>query len=616
MIAEFVKATDSIPLYQLPAHLASFPKHWPFPRGDAYHWIPVLNRFDRILELFNQEYGLVDGPQTQPFQRRLLLKGDAEEGSTGSDHTTTDAVLDTLHLSQDGDRELVENILNFTRMLLENCGNRSLYASSERLDKLLNSTSTPLLKATLRLGHRLAQRFSAARARLGSNNLHLSLLASHYNISLEKIQKLSAPFPKGPSASAPLFGTPSGKNKDKVFANQRGDAERISSSDLVGLYTLPDSSLKQEFGGVALSYYEPTSTPEENSSKPGTAEPPTTPTPVRRTSSMGPNRTPRQAPSTPTVESPVTPGFTPGQPSSKAAGPKTFEMSADEVSSGDLHELIKQGLADLPDSVHYEFLHKLRTAKLLAGGHAGRADAIALRMLAIANSGYVYGDKDFYSKMGQQDADEPRRLQLAYQLSELVHPPSNGERGISLELQTFVLNALEALAKHKGKSGDICTALSVNVNHGVLFYLVRKLVSGLASETGSTDYLEEDQWRDALFSLLNTLPGAQQRTGEGMVSAGLLEILVEALKLRTEKAERNHPKILNFLDTFVYNLRDAFQALVNAKGLEIIADMMEYEVNVAKKLAEGDQGMPQEYKTQLTDYQIPFYHHGAFRCQQ
>src|SRR4051794_29562859 len=80
MIADFVRATESIPLYQLPAHLASFPKHWPFPRGDAYHWIPVLNRFDRILELFNQEYGLVDGPQTQPFQRRLLLKGDADEG--------------------------------------------------------------------------------------------------------------------------------------------------------------------------------------------------------------------------------------------------------------------------------------------------------------------------------------------------------------------------------------------------------------------------------------------------------------------------------------------------------------------------------------------------------
>lgn len=615
MIADFVRATESIPLYQLPAHLASFPKHWPFPRGDAYHWIPVLNRFDRILELFNQEYGLVDGPQTTPFQRRLLLKGDAEEGSTGTDHTTTDAVLDTLHVSQDGDRELVENILNFTRVLLENCGNRSLYASSERLDKLLNSTSTSLLKATLRLGHRLAQRFSAARARLGSpSQLHLSLLNSHYNISLEKLQKLSAPLSKGPSAAPPVFGTPTGKGKDKALADRRSDSDRVSPSDLVGLYTLSDSSLKQEFGGVALSYYEPTtSPPEENTTRPAPTDVPTTPTPVRRTSNMGPNRTPRQTQAPPTAESPITPGFTPGQSGGKPAGPKTFEFSADKVSSSDLHELVKQGLANLPDTVHYEFFHKLRTAKLLSGGSAGRDDAIALRMLALANSGYVYGDKDFHAKIGQQDADEPRRLQLAYQLSELVHPPGNGERGISVELQTFTLNALEALAKHKAKAADICTALSVNVNHGVLFYLVRKLVAGLGSETSSVGDLEEDAWRDALFSLLNTLPGTQQRTGEGMVSAGLLEILVGALELRTEKAERNQPKVLNFLDTFVYNLRDAFQALVNAKGLDVIASMMEYEVDIAKKLAEDGKGIPQEYKTHLTDYQIPFYHQQTLR---
>ncbi|KAH7399137.1 hypothetical protein DE146DRAFT_524737 [Phaeosphaeria sp. MPI-PUGE-AT-0046c] len=614
MIADFVRATESIPLYQLPAHLASFPKHWPFPRGDAYHWIPVLNRFDRILELFNHEYSLVDGPQTQPFQRRLLLKGDAEEGSTGADQTTTDAVLDTLHVSQDGDRELVENILNFTRVLLENCGNRSLYASSERLDKLLNSTSTSLLKATLRLGHRLAQRFSAARARLGSpSHLHLSLLNSHYNISLDKLQKLASPLSKGPTAAAPIFGTPAGKGKDKALTDRKSDSEKVSPSDLVGLYTLSDSSLKQEFGGVALSYYEPAATSEETSTRPAQTDVPTTPTPVRRTSNMGPHRTPRQAQAPSTTESPTTPGFTPGHSSGKAAGPKLFELSADKVSSSDLHELVKQGLANLPDVVHYEFFHKLRTAKLLAGGSAGRDDAIALRMLALANSGYVYGDKDFHAKIGQQDADEPRRLQLAYQLSELVHPPGNGERGISVELQTFTLNALEALAKHKAKAADICTALSVNVNHGVLFYLVRKLVAGLGSDTGSAEDLEEDAWRDALFSLLNTLPGTQQRTGEGMVSAGLLEILVGALELRTEKAERNQPKVLNFLDTFVYNLRDAFQALVNAKGLDVIANMMEYEVDIAKKLAEDGKGIPQEYKTQLTDYQIPFYHQQTLR---
>src|SRR6266567_6677408 len=106
MISDFVKATASITLFQLPAHLASFPRQWPFPRGDLYHWIPVVNRFDRILELFNQEYGLASGPQTQPFERRLLLKGDAEDRKPASEPSPSDAILDELHFSPDGDREL------------------------------------------------------------------------------------------------------------------------------------------------------------------------------------------------------------------------------------------------------------------------------------------------------------------------------------------------------------------------------------------------------------------------------------------------------------------------------------------------------------------------------
>ncbi|KAI0576503.1 DUF913 multi-domain protein [Pyrenophora tritici-repentis] len=610
MIADFVKATESIPLFQLPAHLASFPRHWPFPRGDAYHWIPALNRFDHILELFNKEYALVDGPQTQPFQRRLLLKGDVEEGSPSSNQTTTDAVLDTLHVSKDGDRKLIEQILNFTRMLLENCGNRSLYSSSERLDKLLNTTSISLLKATLRLGHRLAQRYAAARMRLAPATLHPSLLSSHYNINLDKVQKLASPFAKGPTTAAPLFGTPSAKGKDRT-----GSTDRLSPSDLVGMYSLSDSSMKQEFGGVLISYYESTPSAEEGSSKPSSVEAPvpTTPTPVRRTSSMGPSRTPRQAQPAPASDSPSTLAITPGQPSSRTNGPKTFELLADKVAKSDIHDLVKEGLANLPEAVHYEFLHKLRVAYMFNNGRTGRDDAVAIRLLAIANMGYVHVEKEFMAKLGQQDAEEPRRLQLAYQLSELVHPPGNGETGISMELQTFTMNALEALAKHKSKAPDICTALGVNVNHGVLFYVVRKLVAGLYEETGNPDDLDEYEWRDALFSLLNTLPTSQTRTGEQMVAAGLLEILVDVLKLRTAKAERNHPKILNFLDTFVYNLRDALPALVAAKGLEIISDLMQYEVDTSKKLAEEDKGMPKEYKTQLTDYQIPFYHQQTLR---
>jgi len=231
-------------------------------------------------------------------------------------------------------------------MLLENCGNRSLYSSSERLDKLLNTTSTSLLKATLRLGHRLAQRYAAARMRLAPATLHPSLLSSHYNINLDKVQKLASPFAKGPATPAPVFGTPAGKGKDRA-----GSTDRVSSSDLVAMYSLSEASMKQEFGGVLISYYEPTPTSEAESGKPASTEAPapTTPTPVRRTSSMGPNRTPRQTQPAPTTDSPSTPAFTPGQPGSRTNGPKTFELSAEKVSKSDVHDLIKEGLASLPE---------------------------------------------------------------------------------------------------------------------------------------------------------------------------------------------------------------------------------------------------------------------------
>jgi E3 ubiquitin-protein ligase HUWE1 len=611
MIAEFVKATESIPLYQIPAHLASFPKLWPFPRGDTYHWIPVLNRFDRILELFVQEYGLADGPQTQPFERRLLLKGDADEGSTPEPATAE--ILDRLHITEDGDRILIEQILNFTRVLLENCGNRSLYSSSGQLDKLLNTTSIPLLKATLRLTLRLSQRYHAARLRLAPATLHPTLLASHYNINLEKMQRLAGAFAKGPSTSAPIFATPIAKGKEKAVGDRRGETDRVNAADMVGLFALPESTLQQEFGGVTISYYESSSSTEE-STKPPSTEAPTTPTPARRTSNLGIQHTPRPPQAASSAESPSTPAFTPGDlGASRPTGAKTFELSAEALSRSNIHDLLTRGLAELPESCHYELLHKLRIAKILVAGTSGREDAIAIRMLSVANLAYVYGEKDFHARLGQQDADEPRRLQWAYQLSELVHPPSSGQEPVSIELQTYALNALEALAKHKTKSADICTSLSVNVNHGVLFYIVRKLVAELAVEDDPEGSSEHDEWREALFSLLNTLPTSQARTGDGMVSAGLLEILVDVLKLRTHKAERNHPKILNFLDTFVYNLREAFQALVDAKGLEIIADLVFYEVITSQKLAEEGKGMPTEYKTQHTDYQIPFYHQQTLR---
>jgi E3 ubiquitin-protein ligase HUWE1 len=103
-IREFVATATSIPLDELVPYLSTFPRQWPFPRGDLYHWIPLLNRFDTILEEEVLKYKLKEGPQTIPWDQY--------------------------------DKNLVIGVLDFTRLLVENCGNRSLYASSSVSESL------------------------------------------------------------------------------------------------------------------------------------------------------------------------------------------------------------------------------------------------------------------------------------------------------------------------------------------------------------------------------------------------------------------------------------------------------------------------------------------------
>lgn len=100
----------------------------------------------------------------------------------------------------EGDRELVESVINFTKLLHENCGNRSLYASSGRLSDILNTASLSLLEATLRLLHRLAQRYTAQRLRATQHSTHVlghirqDVLQSHYAVDLQKVESLAQPF--------------------------------------------------------------------------------------------------------------------------------------------------------------------------------------------------------------------------------------------------------------------------------------------------------------------------------------------------------------------------------------------------------------------------------------
>lgn len=72
--------------------------NWSFARGDLFHWVTVLDRFDSILLGICNDYSLKE-IQTKPFKQEA--------------------------------KNLVLSIIDLSRTLFENCTNRNIYNSYE-----------------------------------------------------------------------------------------------------------------------------------------------------------------------------------------------------------------------------------------------------------------------------------------------------------------------------------------------------------------------------------------------------------------------------------------------------------------------------------------------------
>ncbi|KAG0646144.1 HECT-type E3 ubiquitin transferase [Hyphodiscus hymeniophilus] len=640
-VKEFCEAACSVSVPLLPQHLATFPSRWPFPRGDLYHWISLLNRFDVILENFCKTYKLDDGPQMMDFACICL---ESKIGEHEAQTSIADQNLGHLGYEDDGDRQLVEAILRFSRMLLQNCGNRSIYASSSHLNSLLNSTSLPLLETTLLLGSELAQRYQAAVKRTTLPNRHniSALLANHYNIDLERVTQLSAPFTKTtpvPIESAlPTTPAPqSAKGKEKTYFNvpvtsQKSPTPNIYANDLVslvkggaGVSGSPKSERNgtgnlsrieagwEDWGDVKVTYYPKVGTDTDSTNTTSTLRPantppassvPTTPTPIRRSSNLGPHgqRTSRLSSSD---DSPISsPRPSASTNDDQRPSFKVIDISLSEIKANGIHHFLRENTPGLPKDLQYELLTKLRAADALTSSLDARRQLLAVRLLAITNLAYVHSEPTFHENVLKRDGEEPRRLQLVYQLAELVHPPPEGEVAVPKAFQTIALSTLDALSQHQARFPDVCTALNTNVSHGVLLYVVRKAVAEMSGEDNGVKITEDDRWRDALFSLLTSISG-MHRTGMDLVTAGLAPVLVEVLDLRTNIAERYCQKVLNFLDTIGYSAREAMQTIVSGEVLDTVSNLIVHEINSAADNAASGNGMPLEYRSPSVDYDIP-----------
>ena len=531
--------------------------------------------------------------------------------------------LAELGFSSDGDRLLIESVLKFTCMLLEHCGNRSIYASSAHLNDLLHSTSLTVLIATLKVGVELAQRYQASVKRIGnaSRQISTALLANHYQIDLDRVQQLALPFVKTPivSLSDPVHSHTPGstsKGKDKSHANNSKNTTSMHANDLVALVASDDARWNG-WGDVKVSYYPQHIIQDQvPHADQGRSSMPSTPTPLRRSSTMtSQQHTPRSRNNFVDDSSPIGPR-TPGLADDYATpGQKSFDLPQSIVLSAPVHDLVSRCPADLPPASKYELFNRLRVAKALLNSQETRQQLLAVRLLAITNLAFIHTESNFVEKVLRQDVDEPRRFQLVYQLAELIHPSADGNVSVPMWLQAITFTLLEAISNFQARCQDVLSALNANVNHGILLYVIRKAVAGMKQDDpGLQDdqVTEADEWRNSLFAMTLHL-SMSTRVGSEMVSAGLMEILVEILNIRSPVSQRIHSMVLAFLDALIWTYQNAFTAFFNAKGLDAVAQLLVDTVLEAQTLRKAGQGMMSSQQSNAVDYEIPYFQQQTLR---
>ena len=602
-LSDFIKKTNTIPIPDLPAHLSSFPSRWPFPRGDLYHWVQSLNRFDDILHDVIELYNLDNEPQSKKFSLEYLLSQNINE-----EQPATENDLLQRGYSHDGDRQLVVALLDFSKILLEKCGNRNLYASSDRLNGLLNTTSLPLLNCTLRLGLCVAQRYNVRDRR------HRSLIPPQYNIDTLRLEVLCAPISKTTASDGvALLG----------FSRSKGRSRGSMSSQSLHKYPEPNDfiSLAHDRGAEAgvdweewlnldLEYSVPQSTDEVhdgNMNGPSHTHTRTevqSPTPVRRPSG-GPTPQLRRSSNANTAASH---GKSGGPDFSAKDEVKKLTLEWSAINQTPIEVVIHANIPKLPRPLHFLFLHKLRTCYGLGASAQQRQMLLATRILAFANLAYIYSDSRFESTVLRDDLQLPKDRQISYQLANLMHVNPHDQNHQPLHLRSVAAIGLRSLARYKNRLPDILTALGANLSHGILLFTIRQVVTSLSTTSDDQNELVEDEWRDSVLSLVHALTFTfpPLRPSELTPAPGLMSAYVEVLNTRTEKARRLYLKVLEFFDALCQIAKDGLSTLANHNAFEAVTGLLNSEVSIALPCHVQGKGFPDHYRTPSIDYDIPY----------
>ena len=542
------------------------------------------------------------GPQSKPFDISVLIAG-----TEGADAIT----IQNLGFAADGDRQLIHSILAFSTLLLEKCGNRTLYNSTERLNDLLNTTSLSLLQDTLRLTLVLAQRFADRGPQAPGGHAHFY----HYDIS--KLQKLAIPFPRTPSRKHPQSPIKSSKPRDKSSQPKSRRAPTTADpNDFRALAKQPQTAMPSAHSAANGSVSEldwtsvtsvrvvwpsqaPVLAPRPTASHMTVSDIPPSPTPLRHQQSAG---VPATTTTTETDASQAGP--------SNQSSVEQIELGPSDLAATNIEAVLQDAPESMPAATRYELLYKLRIAYGLLASPESRNLLVEIRLAALGVVAQVFNEEEMTSKYFDGDTSASARQQLVRNLVELLREPADSQTGTSLYIQSLAMEALAVLSRFRQLSSEINSVLSPNSSHGLLLQLVNRALADITKDGDVTDNAAGDGWRHAVFmmwTIFMTQSGTHNaRATEQYVHKNLISAYASGLQIVTGKSLRVHYYILKFLESLFHHFKDGLQIL-NANGaFGIACDTTERLSRQSLELCASGQGFPEQWKTPNVDFKVPY----------
>ncbi|KAI0268805.1 hypothetical protein BC834DRAFT_923157 [Gloeopeniophorella convolvens] len=221
---------------------------------------------------------------------------------------------------------------------------------------------------------------------------------------------------------------------------------------------------------------------------------------------------------------------------------------------------------NVPEEERFELMCRIRAAQaLLPGKEEDREKLIVARLLAIAIFVHTHPETQTASALFLYEPD------LIPHVAELLAL----DRNIPVGVQTAAVATLDAMARYRTKVQDVLVAVNAGVNHGTLMALLRKTVTEVATPESTLPH----PFIEAFWNMV--------------VGAGLVPLLIQIIENRLPQRLAVVSRTMQLVDNVLYSFANAFQLFCNNRGVEVLVDRIEYEVDEDIKSL-GQQELPND----------------------